>query len=129
MCAISRQDGLCFLSSIKERYSQEALPNPKGFFYMLMWRERLKPTVCKTVSRKRVASSNLAISSLNIKKMDKTINEKKFNDWLKQFIKDYGHSFGGGFYVELNTGEYFYRNDEEYRNWYENKQKEFLELE
>lgn len=54
--------------------------------------------------------------------------EENFNIWIKQFIKDYGHSWGFGFYVELNTGEYFDRSSPEYQEWFNNKRIEYQEL-
>ena len=48
-----------------------------------------------------------------------------FDNWLEQFIKESGHSFGMGFFVELKTGELFDRNDIEYLNWYNNKKEEY----
>jgi hypothetical protein len=38
-------------------------------------------------------------------------------DYIKQFIKDYGHAFGMGFYIELHTGtdEYDVYNVKNYR--------------
>lgn len=46
-------------------------------------------------------------------------------DYIKQFIKDYGHSFGQGFYIELYTGEVLYAGTEEYKLWYQEREEEY----
>jgi hypothetical protein len=53
------------------------------------------------------------------------MGEKDFHNWLEQFIKESGHSFGAGFYVELKTGEFFYTHSDEYKQWYESKFEEY----
>jgi len=52
-------------------------------------------------------------------------NKENFDKWLEQFIEESGHAFGMGFYIQLKTGELFYRNDTEYLNWYNNKKEEY----
>lgn len=53
------------------------------------------------------------------------MEDKKFNDWLMTFIKDYGHQFGIGFYVELKTGKMMDLGTDEHTNWYNDKLKEY----
>lgn len=60
-----------------------------------------------------------------MKKISQHIKMSK-QDYIKQFIKDYGHSFGMGFFVELHTGEVMYNGTDEYKEWYEEKEKEYL---
>ena len=57
--------------------------------------------------------------------MKETLEEKDFHKWLEQFIKESGHSFGAGFFFELNTGEIFYNGTDEYKKWYDSKLEEF----
>jgi hypothetical protein len=54
-----------------------------------------------------------------------TEEEKKFHIWLETFIKESGHSFGSGFFVELYTGEIFYNGTDEYKEWYDGKLEEY----
>jgi hypothetical protein len=54
-----------------------------------------------------------------------TKEQKNFHTWLEQFIKESGHAFGMGFFFELNTGEIFYNGTDEYKQWYDNKLKEY----
>jgi hypothetical protein len=44
-----------------------------------------------------------------------------FEKWLEKFVKSSGHSFGDGFFVELNSGEILYRDTDEYKEWYDGK--------
>ena len=46
-------------------------------------------------------------------------------EYIKSLIKDHGHSFGQGFYVELHTGEVLYAGTEEYKLWYQEKEEEY----
>ena len=46
--------------------------------------------------------------------------------YIKSFIKESGHSFVEGFYIELHTGEVLYNGTDEYKIWYEEKEAEYL---
>lgn len=47
-------------------------------------------------------------------------------DYIKGFIKDYGHSYGMGFFIKLHTGEVMYYDTDEYKKWREEREKEYL---
>ncbi len=51
--------------------------------------------------------------------------DENFNIWLKQFIKDSGHSFGFGYFVELNDGRVLSLSSDEYTDWYNDKKLEY----
>ena len=46
--------------------------------------------------------------------------------YIKSFIKESGHSFVEGFYIELHTGEVLYNGTDEYKIWYEEIEAEYL---
>jgi hypothetical protein len=56
---------------------------------------------------------------------DLTAQEKHFNKWLEQFIKESGHQWGFGFYVETVEGEVFHQGTNEYKQWYDGKIEEY----
>jgi hypothetical protein len=58
-------------------------------------------------------------------KKELTEQEKNFNKWLEQFIKDSGHQWGFGFYVETTNGEVFHQGTDEYKEWYNGKLEEY----
>ena len=62
---------------------------------------------------------------IQIMRKELTEEEKKFHNWLETFIKESGHSFGMGFFVELNTGEIFYNGTDEYKEWCDGKLEEY----
>ena len=47
-------------------------------------------------------------------------------DYINGFIKDYGHSYGMGFFIKLHTGEVMYYDTDEYKKWREEREKEYL---
>lgn len=47
-------------------------------------------------------------------------------DYIKGFIKDYGHSYRMGFFVELHTGEIIYNDTDDDKKWREEREKEYL---
>jgi|LakMenEpi03Aug12_release.lakeMendotaPanAssembly.Ray.scaffolds.fasta_scaffold841918_1 hypothetical protein len=51
--------------------------------------------------------------------------DKNFNKWLQQFIKDSGHQWGFGFYIETIDGNVFHQGTEEYDIWFKNKEEEY----
>lgn len=53
---------------------------------------------------------------------------KEFYNWLQQFIKESGHQFGRGFFVELHNGEFLYRGTDKYNEWYNNKLEEYKQI-
>lgn len=53
------------------------------------------------------------------------MNDDNFKIWLMQFIKDYGHSFGFGSFVELNDGRVLSPSSDEYIDWYNDKKLEY----
>ncbi len=53
------------------------------------------------------------------------MENKDFHIWLNQFVKELGHSFGVGVYVELNTGETLIQGTPEYAEWYSEKLEEY----
>jgi len=48
------------------------------------------------------------------------MNEEKY---INQFIKECGHSWEKGFYVELQTGDVLFKSSEEYKKWVEDKKR------
>jgi hypothetical protein len=64
--------------------------------------------------------------------MELTEKEKlEFNTWLQQFIKESGHCFVTGFFIELNSGEYFGGSSldiGDYSKWYDSKLEEYKTL-
>ena len=48
-----------------------------------------------------------------------------FHNWLKQFIKESGHQWGFGFYVETIDGKVFHQGTDEYKDWYDSKLEEY----
>lgn len=50
------------------------------------------------------------------------MNEEKY---INQFIKERGHSWEKGFYVELQTGDVLFKSSEEYKKWVEDKKEEY----
>lgn len=57
---------------------------------------------------------------MNNKKID-----EKFDNWLQQYIKESGHQWGFGFYVETIDGKIFHRGTDEYTEWYNKKLEEY----
>jgi len=58
-------------------------------------------------------------------KKELTEQEKNFNKWLEQFIKESGHQWGFGFYVKTTNGEVFHQGTDEYKEWYDGKLEEY----
>ena len=53
--------------------------------------------------------------------------QKEFDVWLKQYIKESGHDFVFGFYVILEGDDkMIHISDPKYGEWFELKKKEFL---
>ena len=54
-----------------------------------------------------------------------TQEEKNFHNWLETFIKESGHQWGFGFYVETMDGKVLHQGTDEYKEWYDGKLEEY----
>ena len=54
--------------------------------------------------------------------------QKKFENWLQQFIVESGHAFGMGFFIQLENGTTLYNGTAEYKEWYDNKLVEYEKM-
>tara|TARA_R110000772_G_C13296278_1_gene438464 strand:+ start:433 stop:639 length:207 start_codon:yes stop_codon:yes gene_type:complete len=64
-----------------------------------------------------------------MKKGELTEEDKKFQEWLGQFIEESGHAWGLGFFNRLKgTNEVLYRGAPEYGVWYAKKLEEYKKL-
>lgn len=52
--------------------------------------------------------------------------QKKFEKWLEPHIKDHGHDFAGGFYIETALGEHLNIGTDEHDAWVTEMRNEFL---
>jgi len=59
-------------------------------------------------------------------KQDKNFNKEKFNEWVKQFINEWGHQWGFGFYIKTTNNEVIYQGTNEFKQWRDGKLEEYI---
>lgn len=57
-----------------------------------------------------------------------TEQEKRFNNWVELHIKDSGHQWGQGFYIETLDGKVLFNGTPEYKEWYDSKLEEYNKI-
>jgi hypothetical protein len=52
--------------------------------------------------------------------------QKKFYDWLEQFISDKGYMLDGEYFVKIKDGNILYQSTYEWYDWLDSKYEEYL---